>query len=409
MVTADTTTATTTNVSMATSTSFPVSAATVETTHSFKAAKPSGYAAFSFETHVSILIGACRQEDTDSLKDSDQGKKSTESSKPESDSTLLPSVTFVPEACLFCPQISPDFNINLKHMQKSHGLFIPTSIDDDALHLAVDMETLVGYMHLVIFGYHECLFCGTQRADGSAARQHMMGKGHCRIDLADSESEWRDFYESDVGLESEDESVGESVVEDEVEPIPQGQHPVNIGAEGKTPREHDGDTIHLSSGKVIASRTAPAPKIRHHKPLTEKNTHTRRGVNHLVLEDFMPTPEQPSTTSYHDSTTNSSSTADAATTQDSSSVPPSQAQTLSRADRRLLAANKSAITSAVATMSTRDRASLAHLSMSEKRAMVVRQFKHQEQTNKAMRKYWSKFERRQDIPAVGGKVYIGGG
>ena len=58
-------------------------------------------------------------------------------------------------------------------MQKSHGLFIPHH-----QHLAVDLETLFRYLHLVIFGYRECIQCGTERATIQAVQQHMIGKGH---------------------------------------------------------------------------------------------------------------------------------------------------------------------------------------------------------------------------------------
>lgn len=311
------------------------------------------------------------------------------------DDMVSTSIAFVPEACLFCPQLSSNFQTNLAHMQKFHGLFIPTSIDDGALSLAVDMETLIGYMHLVIFGYHECLFCGTQRADGWAARQHMMGRGHCRMDLSSSESEWRDFYEVDDNLLSENE--GEVVSGDDA-----GE---SDSADGQILPVDGGDSLRLSSGKVVAHRTAPAPKDPLRKPLAR---HARQGDGHLLLEDFISTPPQPSTTTFASDTGNSSSNPE-----DVPHSPPStqssQTQSLSRADRRLLGANKSAVTAAVASMSKRDRAALAHLSSAERRAMIVSQFKHQDRVHIAKRKYWSKFERRQDIPAEGGKVYIGGG
>lgn len=316
-------------------------------------------------------------------------------SMSDSDDTTTTSIAFVPEACLFCPRLSFNFQTNLTHMQKSHGLFIPTSIDDGTLSLAVDMETLIGYMHLVVFGYHECLFCGTQRADGWAARQHMMGRGHCRIDLSSIESEWRDFYEVYDSLLSENK--GEGVSEDEAEE--------SNSANGQTLPIGDGDSLRLSSGKVIAHRTAPAPKDTLRKPLAK---HTRRGDGQLLLEDFISDPQQSSTASFASSTENSSLNPEGP----SQNPPPttsSQTQSLSRAERRLLGANKSAVTSAVATMSKHDRAALAHLSPAERRAMVVSQFKHQDRVHVAKRKYWSKFERRQDMPAEGGKVYIGGG
>lgn len=329
----------------------------------------------------------------------------------DSDSTFDTMATFVPEACLFCNQKSSDFVANLLHMQKAHGLFIPTSIDGGALHLAVDMETLVGYMHLVILGYHECILCGTQKVDGWAVRQHMMGRGHCRIDLAGAESEWREFYEeqSDT-LGSQVEGEDEDDVEEDENMSSCGGHHVHVGSKIQTPEVRDGVSLHLSSGKVVAHRTALALKNPHHKPLSgDKSKHSRRGIDYRDLEDFMPIPEQSGTPSHNTDTGHPYSDA-GAVSQFPSSISPSQVQTMSRADRRrLLTAGKSALTIAVTQMSTRDRAALAHLSPAERRAIIVGKFKTQERIQTAERKYWSKFERRQDQPAEGGKVYIGGG
>ncbi|KAH6659300.1 C2H2 type zinc-finger-domain-containing protein [Truncatella angustata] len=113
-------------------------------------------------------------------------------------------VPFEPAACLFCSTKSTGLDENLEHMLKVHGLFIP---DED--HLIVDFETLVGYLHLVIYGYYECLFCGSQRQSAEAARQHMLGKGHCKIDILDENSEFRDFYEfeSVSGASSSDAEI----------------------------------------------------------------------------------------------------------------------------------------------------------------------------------------------------------
>lgn len=328
-----------------------------------------------------------------------------------SEDSDMDSIAFVPEACLFCPQLSSNFQNNLTHMQKSHGLFIPASIDDGALSLAVDTETLISYMHLVVFGYHECLFCGTQRANAWAARQHMMGRGHCRIDLSSIESEWRDFYEFEDKLLSDNED--EDLFEDKAEEssFDGEQCAAHVRTDAQILPIVDGNSLRLSSGKVISHRTAPAPKDPLRKPMLAKES--RRGDDHLLLEDLIPTAQQPDTCTSSDSNTATSSLNPEETPHQHSrtlSLQSPQTQSLlSRADRRLLGANKSAVTAAVATMSKRDRAALAHLSPAERQAMVVSQFKHQDRLHIAKRKYWSKFERRQDIPAEGGKVYIGGG
>lgn len=98
-----------------------------------------------------------------------------------------------PNAMPFLPPLtSTSFSANLDHMQYKHSLFIP-----EREHLAVDEEALVKYCHLVVFGYFECLYCGSQRNTAQAAQQHMAGKGHCRINLDSEGSEFRDFYDFD--------------------------------------------------------------------------------------------------------------------------------------------------------------------------------------------------------------------
>ncbi|KAK3356568.1 C2H2 type zinc-finger-domain-containing protein [Lasiosphaeria hispida] len=97
---------------------------------------------------------------------------------------------FIAEQCLFCNHVSDSFDDNVLHMQKFHGLFI-NNLD----RLVVDLETLARYLHLIIFGYHECLYCHSRRRTVEAAQQHMLGKGHCSIDIQNPDSEYRDFFD----------------------------------------------------------------------------------------------------------------------------------------------------------------------------------------------------------------------
>ncbi|KAF3766668.1 hypothetical protein M406DRAFT_53185, partial [Cryphonectria parasitica EP155] len=255
---------------------------------------------------------------------------------------------FTPTVCLFCRCVSPTYETNLIHMQKAHGLFIPSSIDNGTLSLAVDTETIVGYMHAVIFEYHECLSCGTQRASVHAVQQHMMGRGHCRIDVEAQSSEWRDFYESPE--DGDDEFVNE---------------------EGSCESHSD---LRLASGKVLTHRSAPAPKSHHRRPLSEPQHNNK-------FEGENP----------------------------SSSTPEPPFQALSCADSRLRASHRSALTTALSKMSARDHSALLHLSLAERRAMVITQFKQQNRVNTAERRYWSGYDRRQDRPAFGGKEWLRGG
>lgn len=95
---------------------------------------------------------------------------------------------FVAEQCLFCDVRSADFDASLIHMASTHSFVVPHQSS-----LVVDLPTLVWYLHLVIYTYHECVACGSRRRSATAAQQHMQSKGHCRFDMANPEI--RDFYD----------------------------------------------------------------------------------------------------------------------------------------------------------------------------------------------------------------------
>ncbi|OHW98076.1 pre-60s factor [Colletotrichum incanum] len=113
--------------------------------------------------------------------------------------------TFDLTQCLFCNCHSKDLDDNLDHMRKRHGLVIPYPEN-----LIVDHETLVKYLHLVIYEYAECLYCGSVRNTPQAAQQHMTGKGHCKIDIEKENSEFRDFYDFESNVDSDADGLGDS-------------------------------------------------------------------------------------------------------------------------------------------------------------------------------------------------------
>lgn len=94
---------------------------------------------------------------------------------------------FVPGKCLFCPQESGMLDDNMTHMAAVHGFSVPFQ---DCL--AVDLETVVWYLHFVICGYQECICCGTRRSTVEGVQQHIVAKGHCRFDISPDTEE---FYE----------------------------------------------------------------------------------------------------------------------------------------------------------------------------------------------------------------------
>lgn len=264
-------------------------------------------------------------------------------------------------------------------MRKRHGLLVPSSIDDGDLVLAVDLETIIRYMHLIIFGWHECLFCHSERQSPHAVQQHMMGKGHCRVDLQEADSEFRDFYESIQIHEEAEES--ESKNEDEAE-----LSAISSEDEGRTTQRtrrfaiQDGK-LSLASGRRLAHRSAPTPKAQRHRPLAESSTNLSRQGIHSILEELK----------LDSASEQSPSDVASAAPPSSPSSPGIQTQALTRTERRLLTHNKSALTVALSKMSNRDRSALSHLSAAEKRATIVTQFKQQDRARVAERRYRSEY------------------
>ncbi|KAH7304745.1 C2H2 type zinc-finger-domain-containing protein [Stachybotrys elegans] len=127
---------------------------------------------------------------------------------------------FVNNKCLFCTRTSQDFDENFTHMCQAHSLFIPFQTS-----LTVDMETLIWYLHLLIFSYRECICCGRRRRTVEAVQQHMASTGHCRFDISEEMSE---FYDME-SLSQQENS--------------QFSHP-------------DDHTLRLPSGKLLSHRSA---------------------------------------------------------------------------------------------------------------------------------------------------------
>lgn len=137
-----------------------------------------------------------------------------------SDSSYDKEVTeFIAGECLFCNHTSEDFDDNLSHMHQTHSLVVPFQSS-----LAVDLQTLIWYLHMVIFTYRECICCGKRRRTVEAVQQHMTSTGHCRFDVTGEMSE---FYDMD--------SLAQQTTENR-------SHP-------------DDRTLKLPSGKLLAHRS----------------------------------------------------------------------------------------------------------------------------------------------------------
>lgn len=289
-----------------------------------------------------------------SLSSSPETTSIPTSSKESIDSPNMAMEPFTPGQCLFCPKPSPSFADSVIHMQKSHGLFIPHQ-----QHLVVDLETLFKYLHLVIFGYRECIHCGTERTTVQAVQQHMTGKGHCRFDVSERDSEFSEFYdfsepEDEAG--SDAESDGDDTGLEETVPSP-----------GRKPVMADEDSIRLPSGKII-SRQSTAQAGPSFTQLRRRNGNAALQLEHSVAE---AADEEGSGREGPDSDT-------------------PDTRLLSRRERR----ERATMTYQMANMSANDRNSLMHLPAAEQRSLLAAQHRNAEKVQKEEKRRQSKVDRK---------------
>lgn len=111
-----------------------------------------------------------------------------ESSATSDSEDEIETPSFTPGQCIFCETICDSFNESIVHMASTHSFIVP--FQDS---LTVDLETLIWYLHLVIYGYNECILCGKRRNGIQAVQQHMHSLGHCRFDVNEDISEFYDL------------------------------------------------------------------------------------------------------------------------------------------------------------------------------------------------------------------------
>tara|TARA_R110002003_G_scaffold25_24_gene1330 strand:- start:4525 stop:6240 length:1716 start_codon:yes stop_codon:yes gene_type:complete len=88
-------------------------------------------------------------------------------------STKVPSEPLLD--CLFCNYKSPTFALNVNHMGRFHGMFVPEK------EFLVEPEHLIKYLHDKIHVNHECLKCHKILHTPAGIQTHMRDRGHCMI------------------------------------------------------------------------------------------------------------------------------------------------------------------------------------------------------------------------------------
>ncbi|KAJ1325713.1 pre-60S factor REI1 [Microdochium nivale] len=227
---------------------------------------------------------------------SSQQQQAESPDRPSPPPAELPSELFSPATCLFCRVESGDTAANLSHMRKTHGLLIP-----ECQRLVVDVEALLGYLHVVISELGECILCHTARRTAGAARQHMMGKGHCRIDLESEGAEMLEFYDmGDGDGDDDDETPARSskmAAGSEHGDIRRSKLSLSMGKVAlprTSQKAHSGprsstttsslSTTSTSSSPPLSSSRPPAAHQRINRTTVSATTTTRQARLHQVFE-----------------------------------------------------------------------------------------------------------------------------
>ncbi|KAF2760259.1 zinc finger protein [Pseudovirgaria hyperparasitica] len=141
-------------------------------------------------------------------------KTSTTSSVSTPSSTPIDGAKPPLKNCLFCNYTSPTFPLNVEHMSKHHGMFIPEQ------EYLIDTEGLVEFLYNKIHGEHNCLYCPKILHTANGIQTHMRDLGHCMINFEDEEEafELGEFYDftstwsdADSDSESSTSTVGGGV------------------------------------------------------------------------------------------------------------------------------------------------------------------------------------------------------
>ena len=254
-----------------------------------------------------------------------------------------------------------------------HGLFVPRPDN-----LRVDLEALFEHLHLVIFGYRECIKCGRESATVQGAQQHMTGKqGHCSFDISEPDSEFAQFYDDD-----DDDDDSDLVSPPEGGVARTGHGPVlsipSLQAAGE-------DSIRLSSGRIISKKPSTVPKPSFKSFGARSRRQFRRSDTPAPAQiEGGGGSSEPEDEEHH-------YRGDGPEHASESSEPPRGRQVaLSKRERRERAMAEYQLT----RMSASDRSSLMHLPASQQRALLAAQHRQEEKVQTDERRRRAKIDRK---------------
>jgi pre-60S factor REI1 len=214
--------------------------------------------------------------------------------------------------CLFCNYKSPTMALNIHHMGRYHGMFIP---EKDFLS---DQEGLLKYLHSKIHEQHACLKCHKAVHTASGIQTHMRDRGHCMIAFEEDEElvEIGEFYDFSSTYDDQaqfNEMQDEAEESDDSSSTTGGGVKLGARREAKTTTEDDED---MSSGEgdegwetdsTVSSvptdeiGAVPIDRSHRHKGLHKSRHHNHADPRpHRAADGFHSHAHATPTAVYHD-------------------------------------------------------------------------------------------------------------
>lgn len=189
----------------------------------------------------------------------------------------------------------------------------------------------------------------------------MTGKGHCRFDMAEQDSEFAEFYDF-----SEPEDDVDSNIEGDGEGDERSQEETATGSSRK-PLLADEDSIRLPSGKIISRQSSAQAG----SSFTQSRRRARTPASQLEYSAAEPGGEEVSSKE-----------------ETAPDIP--DTRILSKREKR----ERATATYQLANMSASDRSSLMHLPASQQRSIMLAQHRHAEKVQKEEKRKQGKIDRK---------------
>mmetsp|Transcript_126868 Transcript_126868/g.189279 ORF Transcript_126868/g.189279 Transcript_126868/m.189279 type:complete len:380 (-) Transcript_126868:46-1185(-) len=154
---------------------------------------------------------------------------------------------FEEDECFICMQHCGSFELNIEHMAKEHGLYIPD------LDYVSDLGGLMAYLAQKVGTGNACLYCNKIFQDTEAVANHMRSSNHAKLKYDDDDmDEYEEFYDFS---KTWDTVEGEDDFDENEDITPEQQQQLILkSGKGIVDVDEDGYNLTLANGKKIGHR-----------------------------------------------------------------------------------------------------------------------------------------------------------